>query len=265
VPIKKVNVSAALDYLELVLGQAWLEENLKLMKDGQCGQGGFGREIDFTALGISYASKIWYKAREEAIHLEIVGGGLPGPYTLAAAALASDLEVLEGCAGLHNKLTELKDAEHSWPNVYALGIAAGYAQNGYAVTFISPKEQDCLAQCAAGVFMANAEGSELMIICADEDNLAKSGAKLWLPRLVRGATPDRRVLYLYGEDILTATETLLHKLVLDHSIPVLVYTVGMQMVNNQPAYVRQGRLVNDNHESWSKDIYIPEEIIIPFS
>jgi len=79
VPIKKVNISAALDYLELVLGQSWLEENLKVMKDGQYGQGGFGRNIDFAALGIADVAKIWYKAREEVIDLEIVGGGLPGP------------------------------------------------------------------------------------------------------------------------------------------------------------------------------------------
>jgi len=263
VPIKKVNISAALDYLELVLGQSWLEENLKVMKDGQYGQGGFGRNIDFAALGIADVAKIWYKAREEAIDLEIVGGGLPGPYALAAAALASDLEVLEGCAGLQDKLIELKDAKHSLPTVHALGIAAGYANNGNAVAFISPKELNCLTQCAAGVFMANAEGSELMIICADEDNLANSGAELWLPRLVRGATTNRRVLYLYVEDILTATETWLHKLFFDHRVSVLVYTVGVQMVNKQPAYVRQGRLINDNHESWRKDIYIPEEIIIP--
>ncbi len=274
---KKVNLAYALDYLELVLGQDWLQENLKVMKDSQCGKGGFGRNIDFAALGIAYVAKIWYKAREETIDLEIVGGGLPGPYSLAAAAIATDLEVLKDCVGLQTKIDELKDAKLSLKTVHELGIASGYAQIRYDVDFTSPKVTDWqnfegyeVPLCVAGIFMAKRRGNKAMIICVDLDMLVGSGDMFRVPKTGDNETLYQGVLYLYVGETLTETETLLHKwsdhpeikqLVRDYDVPVLVHTTGIRNINNQPAYVRRGRWVKDNHNSFAQDIYIPDEII----
>jgi len=292
---KKVHLAYALDYLELVLGQDWLEKNLKVMKDSHCGKGGFGMNIDFAALGIAYVAKIWYKAREETIDREIVGGGLPGPYSLTAAAIAIDLEVLKDCAGLQTKIDELKDVKLSLKTAHVLRIASGYAQNGYCVDFTYPKASDwpslhvCAAsQCMAGAFMIRGRGNRTIIICAEVEMLEGLGNNLPEAKYHRSAldvqfdqgvvknsldeTTYQSILYLYVGDTLAETETPLHewldhpkitRLVQDYDTPVLLYTTGIKSINNQLAYVRRGRLVKNNQASFAHDLYIPDEIISP--
>ncbi len=242
---RKVNLACALDYLELILGQDWLEKNLKVMKDSHCGRGGFGRNIDFSALGIAYVAKIWYKAREEAINLEIVGSGLPGPYSLTAAALAEDLKVLKGCAGLHIKIDELKDVKLSLKTAHELGIASGYTQNGHGVDFTYSKASDwpnlqvCKdLQCRTSAFIVRNRANQTINICAEVDMLedfeniftgekyhrSDQGAQSAIRRCSslcvqcacvvstdRDERPYQRVLYLYVGDILTEAEPLMHK------------------------------------------------------
>lgn len=275
---KNINLAAALDYLELILGQDWLETNLKVMKDGQNGQGGFGRNIDYDALGIPHVAKMWYKAREETIDLEIIGGGLPGLYSLSAAAVASDLEVLKDCAGLQTMLDELKDAKLSLPTVYLLAIASGYAQIGYNIDFTIPIRLDrpssvgsAAQQRVAGGFMARGCGVfQKMILCADIDLIVGSMGKLQIPKIDEEETLYKGAIYLHVGDTLTEAEKLLQGWSEQPEIKqmtryfpgtVLVYTTGIISINHQLAYMRRGRLVNDDDASFVSGIYIPDEII----
>ncbi len=286
-PQKIVNIAEALDNLELILGKDWLEENLKVIKDGQFGQGGFGRSIDFSALGIAYIAKLWYKGREEAISIEIAGGGLPGRYALTAAAIASELEVVKDCVGWPAKLAELKDAQCSLKTVHELGIAAGYAQAGQVVDFTRPLVRDWLPPCAAGLFISHGQDKLTMVVCVEIKTLAQGEpgnvARLHssLERLLnaqglaksgRDVIQCRRTVYLYVGDIIGEAEALLQywsnypdikQLARDTAATVLVYTTGTILTKHELAYVRRGSLVADNQALLNKGIYIPDEIMTP--
>ncbi|AGL01451.1 hypothetical protein [Desulfoscipio gibsoniae] len=281
---KEINPARALDDLESILGKDWLEENLKSMKDGQNGKGGFGRFIDFTELGIAHVVKIWYKAREETIDREIVGGGMPGPYTLAVAAMAGDLEPLYLNAGLSNKIDELKETKLSLRVMHELGIASGYARKGYRIDFIKRQVVGSIQGCdvlpGLGVFMVESGVSKAAIICADAHPQNDLGDIFYCARHFPGASQNagdggdaallQRVLCLYVADGLTdgasrldewAVHPELMRLSKDDNLPVLLYTDGIKNMHNRSVYVRWGRLVEGNQAALFKDIYIPDEII----
>lgn len=287
-PQKKVNIAGALDNLELILGQAWLEENLKVIKDGQFGQGGFGRSIDFAALGIAYIAELWYKAREEAISLEIAGGGLPGRHALSAAVIASELEVLKYCAGWPVKLAELKDVQCSLKTVHELEIAAGYAQAGQVVDFTRSPVRDRLQLCGAGAFISRDRDKLTIVVCVEIKTLIQeepgnvaAGLQSFLEQLLNAQglaksggdfIPCRRAVYLYVGDAAGKPEVLLQhwlshpdvkQLARDAAATVLVHTTGTILTKHELAYVRKGSLVVDNQVLLNKGIYIPDEIIIP--
>ncbi|WP_161822730.1 hypothetical protein [Sporotomaculum syntrophicum] len=287
-PQKIVNIAEALDNLELILGKDWLEENLKVIKDGQFGQGGFGRSIDFSALGIAYIAELWYKGRDEAISIEIAGGGLPGRYALTAAAIASELEVVKDCVGWQAKLSELKDAQCSLKTVHELGIAAGYAQAGQVVDFTRPLVRDWLPPCAAGLFMSHGQDKFTMVVCVEIKTLAKGEPGNVAARLhsaleqllnAQGLAKSggdviqcQPTVYIYVGDIIGETEALLQywsnhpdikQLARDTAATVLVYTTGTILTKYELAYVRRGSLVAYNQALQDKGIYIPDEIMTP--
>lgn len=280
---QKVNLIEALDFLELVLGKDWLEGNLKIIKDGSYSHGGFGRNIDFTSLGIARVGEIWYKAREETIGMEIAGGGLPGPYSLSAAALANDIKVLKDKIGFESIINALKDPRLSLTAMHQMAIASGYALKGYNIDFTGLKVFDGLllqgSAAPVSAFVARGGDNEIMVMCTDvnlqgvsrktvssiANYLYKQGGQ------VEG-TIKQRVLYLHvGDTFKEAANLLQHwaahaeiaRLTRDYGVPVLVYTTGLKIITNRPVYVRWGRLVKGSNETFIQYVYIPGEVIHP--
>ncbi|HBX22760.1 MAG TPA: hypothetical protein DEF34_03850 [Desulfotomaculum sp.] len=129
-----LNVYGAVDYLDEVIGSVWLKESLKTLKGYAGGGGSFGRHIDFSSCAVSAAAYYWYRAREE-LALDVISGQGPGLYSLQAAALGDDLEVLRGSQGLTDRVAGLKRPADAAQVIAELVIAAGYARSGRQVVF----------------------------------------------------------------------------------------------------------------------------------
>lgn len=280
---QKINLIEALDFLELVLGKNWLEENLKIIKDGGYSHGGFGRNIDFTALGIAHVGKVWYKAREETIGMEIAGGGLPGPHSLSAAAMAADIKVLKDNIGFDSIIDALKDPKLSQIAMQQMAIASGYALKGYNIDFTGLKALDGLSlqgsAAPVNAFIARGGGNEVMIMCTDvkmqgvsSETVSPIANYLYKPGGQMERTMEQRVLYLHvGDTFKEAANLLRHwtdhaeitRLTRDYDVPVLVYTSGLKNITNRPVYVRWGKLVKGSNKTFIQYIYIPDEVILP--
>lgn len=297
---KIIDPVRALDYLEIILGKDWLEENLKVMKDSQYGKGGFGRSIDYNELGIAHVAEIWYKAREEIIDMEIVGGGSPGPYLLSASAVANDIDLLKGSTGLEEKMDKLRDARLSLVTMHELGIASGYAQKGFHIDFINQKAADLPSTgglpvpLCIGSFTAYDEVNKIVVVCADVDRQGVYGEilarilRLQADRLDQfapksgkvmqtvngGEAPYLPVLYLYVGDAPADAASFLDewinrpdvvRLAHDFNMPVLVCADGVKNTHNRSTYVRLGRLAQNSNvvggASLVNDIYVPDEQI----
>lgn len=280
---QKINLLEALDLLELVLGKDWLEENLKIIKDGSYSHGGFGRNIDFKALGIAHVGKTWYKAREETIGMEIAGGGLPGPYSLSAAAMAADIKVLKDNIGFDGIIDALKDPKLSLIAMQQMAIASGYALKGYNIDFTGLNGLDGLpfhgSAAPVNAFIARGGDNEVMIMCIDvnmqgvsSEAVSSIANYLYKQEGQVEGTIKQRVLYLHvGDTLKEAVNLLQHwtdhaeitRLTGDYGVPVLVYTTGLKIITNLPVYVRWGRLVKGSNETFIQYVYIPDEVILP--
>lgn len=129
-----LDVLGAVNYLDEVMGTAWLKESLKSLKGYAGGGGSFGRGIDFSTCDVSAAAYYWYRAREE-LALDVISGQGPGLYALQAAVLGDDLWVLRGSQGLSDRVEGLKRPADAGYVIAELVIAAGYARSGRRVVF----------------------------------------------------------------------------------------------------------------------------------
>lgn len=248
----KINISQAVEQLEQMLGKEWLENNIKIMKDGQGGKGGFGRSIDFDALGVSPLAGIWYKAREEMIDIEICGGGMPGPFALHVAVLGTYLCFLRDSEGITERVEVLKEAKDLTPNVNEMCIAAGYARRGYRI-FFNP---ECgRFEIKGSCFDAEVSCAKLSVeqSLTDYEKMPQRRAK--------------RILHLIGE---TGEETLysngfstvLMKDAETYDLTTLICMIGLQNIKNRPAFIQKGRLVYLSNDFNENDIYVPGEILV---
>ncbi|SFR06450.1 hypothetical protein [Desulfoscipio geothermicus] len=249
---RKLNAAEAVECLERLLGRPWLEENVKLMKDGQGGRGGFGRSIDYAALGVAPVVSLWYRAREEMIAAQISGTGLTGTHTLHAAVIGADLSSIKDCPGFDFILSRLRQANSLTPAANELCIAAGYAQSGYGVHFMHRNG-----------FIVEGRGRKALVTCVGpappEDDFCMQPFQT-----EAGLSGTGHVLYWWAGDGFAGFGGVPAEWIALHNTSVVIFASGIQKLNNRPVFIRKGRLVSLANISLQDDIYVPGELLEPY-
>jgi len=237
----------AVNYLEEVMGTAWLKESLKSLKGYAGGGGSFGRGIDFSSCGVSETAYYWYRAREE-LALYFIGGQGSGLYALQAAVLGDDLWALRESRGLLDRVEGLKQPADAGHVVAELVIAAGYARHGRRVVFAAGR---------FGAFEVMGAKINVSLVC---DRCRGNGHSAGNPQ-------GTAVIYRYQ-----TKQSLKSKY--DHDdaepggkncagngAPVVQCSFIARQGRRGPEMVRTGRLAEGH--PLAADIYVPNEIIMP--
>ena len=248
---RSVKIDTAVDYLEQVLGAAWLKECLRLLKKSGGGAGAFGREIDYGSCGVAPVGYYWYRAREELALASMAGGQAAGLFSLYAAVIGDDLLALRGSDGLEEKIHCLKGPGDESGVVRELCIASGYARGGRRVRFtgesgvidVEPGMRVWVA--GAGPFMGPApQGdikyrrppSEVAAIYLHEDagNPGAPGSSTAGPDFAGGG-----------------------------GVPVIVFSIRASCGDSGPAIARRGHVAAARERLTAGDFYLPGELIRP--
>ncbi len=249
-----LDVTQAVDYLEEVLGAAWLKENLKQLKNYAGGGAGFGRSIELASSGVAAAAYYWYRAREE-LALGLIGGQEPGICALQAAVIGDDLRTLRGSRGLPELVERLKRPEIAGNALAELAIAAGYAGRGDEVVFTNRD----------GIFHARGAWN-IYVSLEHVDRLREDGNPGRNPDGNTGGLP---VIYRHrsrhgydpgnelddrgiGSDVTGCA---------GNEVPVVQCAFIARLSRRGPEIVRAGRLLPGC--GLAQDIYIPNTIIRP--
>jgi hypothetical protein len=249
---RKLNTAEAVEYLERLLGHLWLEKNVKLMKDGQGGRGGFGCSIDYAALGIAPVVSLWYRAREEMIASQISGTGSTGTHTLQAAVIGADLSSIRDCPGFDFVLTKLRQADSLTPVANELCIAAGYAQSGFGVHFMQ-----------SDGFIVEGRGRKALVTCVGPA-LPEDDCYMQPFQTHSGLSGTSHVLYWWAGDGLAEFGDVPAEWIASQNTSVVIFASGIQKLNNRPVFIRKGRLVSLANMSLPDDIYVPGELLEPY-
>lgn len=272
--IKEINTYQAVATLEKMLGKSWLEENLKIIKNGQGGRGSFGRNINFETLEIPPSAVIWYKAREEMINHEITGQEFTGSFTMCAATIGYDLEKLKDCPGFEKRIGSLKKVSDVYRTVHEIHIASAYLQNGFRISFNEIN----------GVFtIEDEDNTSLLIICEnwlEQNNQQHDVNNVFSFLNQKNTVADsiefadltaKTILYLHIGDMFNVADSIFHEPAsipaLDiiknnhalNTMPLVVTTSGIQTIDHLSVYIRLGRLVIDTNPLLQDRIYIPNE------
>ncbi len=260
---EEIDVTGSVEYLENVMGTAWLKDNLQSVKESHGGRVSFGCGFDADSAGVSAVAYLWYKAREEMAAAAISGGTCSGPYSLAAAVLAADMAVLSTSPGWTAKLEELKAGKHCLHIAGELCIAAGYVRNGCRVDFAA----------GAGSFVVECGAVKVLVYCAELPPAVgrEVAGRLQQKAAGCGDKPYPAVFYLHaGSTAPVAAGTagrpsavVPAEALAACPVPVVVFTTGTRYVNGRPVYIKEGWLVGDAPPAIPAEmLYIPGEMLV---
>lgn len=247
----EILVADSIEYFENIMGRAWLEDSLKLIKAGNGGGVAFGRGIE-ASIKVPLSAYYWYKAREEIALGEITGEAKFGNNSLMTAAMGADLRLLEQEDGFSLLLQGLKSNARALTAQGQLCIASGYVRGNYKVTVKKEYsiavhgEQQIKYIVRHANELQNKENTEKLFVQDSVIYIFIGSIEQDVNQLLLSWTPPGSLL----------------EAALKYNTCLVVCGMWIETVINRPVLIRKGRLL-DNFDSLEVNslIYIPNEKI----
>ncbi|WP_027363678.1 hypothetical protein [Desulfotruncus alcoholivorax] len=249
--MREILMADSINSFEKIMGRAWLEENLKLIKAGHGGGVAFGRGVE-PSMNVPMAAYHWYRAREEMALGEITGEAKFGSNSLITAAIGADLQLLEQVEGFPLLVQKLKSNDQPLTAQGQLCIASGYLRENCNITI---KIEYSIA--------ARGERQIAYIVKHANEFQNNENNKNWFMK--------NSIIYIFIGNIEHDVNQLLFnwsppRSVLEAALKynTCLVTCGMaiEKENNRPVLVRKGRLLESfNSRGLNSLIYIPNEKI----